>query len=137
MLVKGEIGLNAEVEVGDPAQLIRVYSDHLKPLFTHGASIEVFAEGRVVERNGAAILIELDRLNRSTQIEDGSMLRLPRELKRLEQTYRIQDSLNKKIDPEFFSPSMTTARQKVEEEKPLITSLVFIANMAAFLLLAF
>lgn len=137
LMVKAEIGLNAEVEVGDPAQLIRIFSDHLKPLFTHGASIEVFAEGRVVERNGANILIELDRINRAAVIEDGAMVRLPRELKRLEQSYAIQDSLNKKIDPEFFSPGMTTAKQKVEEQKPLVASLVFIANMAAFLLLAF
>ena len=137
LMVKSEIGLNAEVEVGDPAQLIRIFSDHLKPLFTHGASIEVFAEGRVVEKSGSSILIELDRINRAAVIEEGAMARLPRELKRLEQTYAIQDSLNKKIDPEFFSPGMTTAKQKVEEQKPLVASLVFIANMAAFLLLAF
>jgi hypothetical protein len=137
LLVKAEIGVNAEVDVGDPVQLIRVYSDHLKPLFTHGARIEVFAEGRVVEHTGANLLIELDRMNRATSVEDGTMVRLPRELKRLEQMYSMQDTLNKKIDPEFFSPGMTTAKQKVEEQKPLVASLVFIANMAAFLLLAF
>ena len=137
LLVKAEIGVNAEVDVGDPAQLIRVYSDHLKPLFTHGASIEVFAEGRIVERQGANILIELDRMNRAASVEDGAMVRLPRELKRLEQNYSLQDTLKSKIDPEFFSPGMTSAKQKVEEQKPLVASLVFIANMAAFLLLAF
>ncbi len=137
LMVKAEVGVNAEIEVGDAAQLIRVYSDHLKPLFTHGANIEVFAEGRVVERSGAALLIELDRLNRATSVEDGTMVRLPRELKRLEQMYTLQDSLKTKIDPEFFSPGMTTAKQKVLEQKPLVASLMFIANMAAFLLLAF
>lgn len=137
LLVKAEIGLNAEVDVGDQAQLIRVYSDHLKPLFTHGASIEVFAEGRVVEHNRETVLIELDRMNRSTSVEEGTMVRLPRELKRLQQNYSLQDSLKTKIDPEFFSPGMTTAKQKVEEQKPLVASLVFIANLAAFLLLAF
>ena len=137
LLVKAEVGVNAEIDVGDSAQLIRVYSDHLKPLFTHGANIEVFAEGRVVERSGAALLIELDRLNRATSVEDGTMVRLPRELKRLEQMYALQDSLKTKIDPEFFSPGMTTAKQKVIEQKPLVASLMFIANLAAFLLLAF
>ncbi len=137
LLVKAEVGANAEIDVGDPAQLIRVYSDHLKPLFTHGASIEVFAEGRVVEHTGSTVLIELDRMNRATSVEDGTMVRLPRELKRLEQAYSLKDSLKSKIDPEFFSPGMTSAKQKVEEKKPLVASLVFIANMAAFLLLAF
>jgi hypothetical protein len=137
LLVKAEIGSTAEVDVGDTAQLVRIYSDHLKPLFTHGASIEVFAEGRVVEHSRDNIVIELDRLNRATAIQEGTLVRLPRELKRLEQLYAIQDSLKNKIDPEFFSPGMTTAKQKENEIKPLIASLVFIGNLAAFLLLAF
>lgn len=136
LLVNAEIGLDAEVDVGDGVQLIRVYSDHLKPLFTHGASIEVFAEGRVVEHNQSKIVIELDRLNRSSAITDGTMVRLPRELKRLQQDFAIKDSLNTKIDPEFFSPGMTTAKQEEAETKPLVSSLVFICNLAAFLLIA-
>jgi hypothetical protein len=65
------------------------------------------------------------------------MVRMPRELKRLEQLYSIQDSLRNKIDPEFFSPGMTSQKQREDETKPLISSLVFIGNLAAFLLLAF
>lgn len=137
LLVQAEIGAGAELDVGDPAQLIRVFSDHLKPLFTQGASIEVFAEGRVVERARETITIELDRLNRANAIEEGTLVRLPRELKRLEDLYAIRDSLKSKIDPEFFSPGMTAAKQKEAEVKPLITALVFIGNLAAFLLLAF
>lgn len=137
MLVKAEIGLNAEIEVGDPVQLIRVYSDNLKPLFTNGAAIEVLAEGRVLEHEREMITVELDRLNKAAQIVDGTMVRLPRELKRLEQLYSIEDSLKTKIDPEFFSPGMTTQKQRESETKPLIASLTFIGNLAAFLLLAF
>lgn len=137
LLVKAETGSQTEVEVGDTAQLIRIYSDHLKPLFTHGASIEVFAEGRVVEHTRESLIIELDRLNRATAIQEGTLVRLPRELKRLEDLYAIQDSLKNKIDPEFFAPGMTAAKQKENETKPLIASLMFIANLAAFLLLAF
>lgn len=137
LLVKAEIGAGAEVDVGDAAQLVKVYSDHLKPLFTHGASIEVFAEGRVVEMNKETIVIELDRMNRASVVEEGTMVRLPRELKRLQQFYSLQDSLKTKIDPEFFSPGMTSAQQEQAEQKPLVSSLAFIANLAAFLLLAF
>jgi len=137
LLVRAEIGTTAEVDVGDAAQLVRVYSDTLKPLFTNGASIEVFAEGRVVERQRELVTIELDRLNRAATIEDGTMVRMPKELKRLEQTYALRDNLRNKIDPEFFSPGVTSASQVQKETKPLITSLVFIGNLAAFLLLAF
>jgi hypothetical protein len=137
LLVKAEVGATAEIDVGDPAQLIRIYSDNLKPLFSAGATTEVFAEGRVVEHTRETIVIELDRLNRSQPIREGTLVRLPRELKRVEQLYAIKDSLRGKIDPEFLSPDMTSARQQEEETKPLIASLVFIGNLAAFLLLAF
>jgi hypothetical protein len=136
-LVRAEIGTSAEVDVGDAVQLIRVYSDNLKPLFTHGAAIEVFAEGRVFEKNHEIITIELDRVNRAANIQEGTMVRLPRELKRLEQLYALSDSLKTKIDPEFFSPGMTSAKQREAEFKPLLTSLVFVCNLAALLLLAF
>lgn len=137
LLVKAEIGSQAEVDVGDQVQLIRVYSENIKPLFTSGASIEVFAEGRVVERDREIILVELDRLNRSNSIVEGTLVRLPRELKRLEQLYSMKDNLKNKIDPEFFSPGMTSAKQKEQETRPLVAALAFIGNIAAFLLLAF
>jgi hypothetical protein len=137
LLVKAEIGTGAEVEVGDTVQLVRIYSDHIKPLFTHGASVEVFAEGRVVEQSGESIVVELDRLNRANVIQEGTLVRVPKELKRLQALYAIQDSLKSKIDPEFFTPGMTSAKQEEAETKPLVASLMFVANMAAFLLLAF
>lgn len=137
LLVKAEIGTGTEVDVGDAVQLVRVYSDHIKPLFTHGASVEVFAEGRVVEQSGDSVVIELDRLNRANVIQEGTLVRVPKELKRLQQLYAISDSLKNKIDPEFFSPGMTSAKQEETETKPLVASLMFVANLAAFLLLAF
>jgi hypothetical protein len=137
LLVKAEIGTGTEVDVGDSVQLVRVFSDHIKPLFTHGASVEVFAEGRIVEQQGDSVVIELDRLNRSNVIQEGTLVRVPKELKRLQQLYAISDSLKSKIDPEFFSPGMTTAKQEEGETKPLVASLMFVANLAAFLLLAF
>lgn len=137
LLIKAEIGAGSETDVGDNVQLVRIYSDHIKPLFTHGASVEVFAEGRIVEKSGETIVVELDRLNRANVIQEGTLIRVPKELKRLQQLYALQDSLKNKIDPEFFSPGMTTAKQEEAEKKPLVASLMFVANLAAFLLLAF
>lgn len=137
LLVRAEVGLHAEVDVGDQVQLIKISSESIKPLFAQPSLIEVFAEGRVVEHTGEVLVIELDRLNRATSIQEGTMVRLPRELKRLQQMFAMQDNLKTKIDPEFFSPGMTSAKQQVAELKPLATSLLFIANLAAFLLLAF
>lgn len=137
LMVRAEVGTMAEVDLGDAVQLVRVYSDSLKPMFTHGASIEVFAEGRIVEHDRDSVTIELDRLNRGAVIQEGTMVRLPRELKRLEQLYSLKDNLKSKIDPQFFSPGMTSAKQVESETKPLVASLLFICNVVAFLLLAF
>jgi hypothetical protein len=91
----------------------------------------------VVEQSGESIVVELDRLNRANVIQEGTLVRVPKELKRLQALYAIQDSLKSKIDPEFFTPGMTSAKQEEAETKPLVASLMFVANMAAFLLLAF
>ena len=136
-LVRAEIGSLAEVDVGDAAQLIRITSDSIKPLFASDARQEVFADGHIIARDRETVTIELERLTKANQIREGTLVRLPRELKRLEQLYAIHDSLSTKIDPIFFSPGMTSAKQKVQESKPLITSLAFITNIAAILLLAF
>jgi len=137
LMVRADVGEGADVQIGDPAQLIHIFSDNLKPLFTEGASIQVFAEGRVVERSRETIVIELDRLNKMSSIPEGTLVRLPKEIKRLEELYSIQDSLHNKIDPTFLSPGMTSAKQRVAENKPLLASLAFIGNLAAFLLPAF
>lgn len=137
LLVKAEIGSTSEVDVGDQAQLVRIFSDSIRPLFTETAGLEVFAEGRVVERSGDSVTIEIDRLNRSMNVKEGTLVRFPKELKRLKELYALTDNLKNKIDPEFFNPGMTSAQQEERATKPLITSLTFIANLVAFLLLAF
>jgi hypothetical protein len=137
LLVKADIGLGAEAEVGDPFDLVKITSDHIKPLFTHGANIEVFAEGRIVSIDRETVTAELTRLARTTDVHEKTLVRLPKEMKRLEQLFALSDSLKGKINPEFLSPEMTSAKQEVAENKPLIASVVFIVNLAAFFLLAF
>jgi hypothetical protein len=137
LLVKADVGLSSEVEVGDPVELLHVSSDHIKPLFTHGATVEVFAQGRVVALERDVITVELSRLTRATDIEEKTLVRLPREQKRLQQLYAIADPLKNKISPEFLSSELSSAKQTVAENKPLIASLAFIINLTAFLFLAF
>ena len=137
LLVKANIGLGAEAEVGDPFELIRVTSDHIKPLFTHGASIEVFGEGRIVAIDRETVTAELTRLTRTSDVKEKTLVRLPKEQKRLQQLFALTDSLKNKINPEFLSPEMTSTKQEQAENKPLIASVVFIVNLAAFFFLAF
>lgn len=133
---KAEVGTDAELEVGDEIQLVRVFSDQLKPLFITGSSTEVFAQGRVERIDREIITVQLERVTSVKDIRPDSLVRVPKELKRLKEQFAIRDSLTKKIDPDFFSPELTELDKEVREKKPLFTSLGFIANIAAFLLLA-
>lgn len=137
LMFKADVGLNSEAEVGDPAELIKVKSDHIRPLFTHGATIEVYAQGRIVSVDRENITVEVQRLVRSMEIKEKALVRLPKEKLRLEQQFSMTDPLKNKINPEFISPEITPAKEAVAEHKPLIASVVFIVNLAAVLLFAF
>ena len=137
LLMKADVGLNSEVAVGDAVELVRVKSDHIKPLFTHGATIEVYAQGRVVGIDREIITAEIQRLAKSVTVKEKALVRLPKEMRRLEQQFSLSDPLKNKINPEFISPEITPAKEAIAEHKPLVASLVFIVNLATFLLFAF
>lgn len=137
LLFKADIGLNSEVSVGDQVELIKVKSDHVKPLFTHGATIEVYAQGRVVSIDRETMTGEIQRFSRTNDVKEKALVRLPKEMRRLEQQFSLTDPLKNKINPEFISPEISSTKESVAEHKPLVASLVFIVNIAAFLLFAF
>ncbi len=135
--LKADVGMESQIEVGDQLQVIRIVSDSLKPLFQEYSSIEVIAEGRVMKVNKNIVQVDLDRSIDPRLISEGSLVRIPKEVKRLKESFAIQESLKAQVDPEFLSPRMIELKRQEAEKKPLMTSLGFIANLAAFLLLAF
>ena len=99
--------------------------------------MEVFAEGKVVDINGGVAIAEILRATSVNNIKKFSLVRFPKELKRLKELYALKTSLKRRIAPEYLSPEMTDLDQETQENKPLVASLTFIINIAAFLLLAF
>ena len=132
---KAEISSDADVQVGDKIQLVRVVSDTLKPVFAN-ANVEIYAEGvvDVVERQ--TITVHLKRVSSIGEIKKDSLVRIPKELNRLKDKYALNEELRKNINPEYFSPEMTELDQELRENKPLVTSLSFLGNLALFLLIA-
>jgi hypothetical protein len=133
---QADVGLESSLEIGDQVQLVRIFSDSLKPLFTTAAAPEVFAEGRIVKKDREIITVEIDRVTQLTEIKQGSLLRAPKELQRLKELYSLQQG-NLKVGPEMVSPNLSELRGGEDENKPLAASLSFIANLAVFFLLAF
>ena len=132
-LVQINVGA-ADLEIADPVQIVRIFSDQLKPLFTHSANIEVIAEGKVVKKEKDYFVVELVRYNKINLIKEGSLVRLPKEFKKVQDQYGLTSRL---ADPELIDTGLKSAKEEEKEKRPLILSLTFIANLVAILLLAF
>lgn len=131
-----ELGSDAEVQVGDQIQLIRIVGTSLKPIFVSGGQVEIFAEGLVETVDRQSVIVELKRVSSIDDIKQNSLVRVPKELARLKEKFALQESLRKNINPEYFSPEITPLDQQIQENKPLITSLSFLGNLVLFILLA-
>lgn len=126
----------ADLQIADPVQIVRIFSDQLKPLFTHSANIEVIAEGKVVKKEKDYFIVELVRYNKINLIKEGSLVRLPKELKKVQEQFGVSGS-GRYAEPELIDMGLKSAQEEEKEKRPLILSLTFIANLVAILLLAF
>jgi len=134
---KVDVGVDSSVEVGDQVQFIRVFSDNLKPLFIEGARSEVFAKGRVVTLNRSIVTVEILQVVNLDDVKKLSLVRFPREFKRLRKSYALRTNLQADLGPELLANWTTLADKEVLEKKPLVTSLSFLVNLAIWLVLAF
>ncbi len=126
-----EVGTAAQVDQGDSVQLLRLRLQNLEPLFEGGARAEIFAEGRVLSHEKGVLKVELTRMAEgSGEVTAETLLRVPRELSRLQQQYALRESLGALVDPTYLAPEMSRKRQQEEEKKPLVTSLSFILGLA-------
>jgi len=137
LLARVNLGLTGAVQVGDPVQFIHLYHDTVRPLFTPENNPEVFGDGKVLLIEHDTVTVEILRFAKSSGINEFTLVRFPQELQRLRSMYALSQSAKNTIGTEYFSPEITAVQQDVAERKPLVTTLTFILNMAAFLLLAF
>jgi hypothetical protein len=136
-LAKISMGLNANVSLGDKVQFVRLYHDSVKPLFTPDTAPEVIAEGVVTTADRDSAVVEIQRVSPNTPVREFTLVRLPREFQRLRDSYALNQTVKGTLGTEYYSPEVTAVQQEVAERKPLVMSLAFIANLAAYLLLAF
>ncbi len=133
--VKVDVGEGLHVQVGDVVQLVHVKPKSVEALFS-SADIQVYAEGRVVEVNKQILTVELEKVSDISQVREDSLVRLPTELKRLQDTYVLGGSdLGRMEVGRVKDPNALTASEK--EKKPLVTAVAFLANVAVMLLVAF
>jgi hypothetical protein len=137
LTAKVNIGLNSKIEPGDGVQFIQLFSKNLDPLFGEGASMVITAEGRVLRVENEIATVEISRARDLKDIRELSLVRFPKEFKRLSENLSTGDSLERKISPEIYGPELRELKKQESEKKPLMAAITFIANIAVFLLLAF
>lgn len=137
-LVKMKVGVNSAIAVGDNFQIFRLYSRTMDPLFLEGSYQAIVAEGRVTRREGDDLVVgEILRIKEKEEVNDFALVRFPNEERRLRESLGIGSELDRRIIPEFAQARMQETKRNEEEKRPLMTAIAFIANIAAFLLLAF
>lgn len=133
-----EVGENSSIAIGDHVQWIRLRSDSLRPLFMDGTHIEIFAEGRVTSINRNILTAELLRATRWEDIREFTLVRFPSESQRLREAYGLRSSEEGgRLTSEFLAPGLSGMDREEAEKKPLVATLSFVFNLAAFLILAF
>jgi hypothetical protein len=135
LFIKASLGLNANVAVGDPVNLIRVEAVNFQPLFLDGGRVEIYAEGKVTDVEREVVTIQIERSNKE-KIKELALVRFPKEAVRLQEQLQLRDRL-KNVNGNVLSMEMNPVEEQVREWKPLAAAVTFIVNVAAFLLLAF
>jgi hypothetical protein len=137
LFFKADIGLNTQVAVGDNVQVVRVQAANLNPIFQQGMNIEVYSEGTVVKVDRQIITVQVTHRQEKSEIKADALVRVPDELKRMREAYGMTEDPMKNIGVEMYRTKDDELTDKQKDRKPLVTSLCWIGNLAAILLLAF
>jgi hypothetical protein len=134
--VRADIGSSAQIKVGDPAQLISITARNLLPLYEGGLDLNVLGEGVVTKVDRNVITIEVSRQKENVKFTEGTLVRMPQELRRLQDSYSLNPDLTERAGLQTLNTTATELTREEKETKPLVTSLSFIGNLALVLLLA-
>lgn len=137
LLCQISFSTDININVGDDVQWLHLNVQSFKPLFMGGANLEIYAEGKIVETSQGRATVEVMRVTDLELVKEESLVRFPRELKRVKEHYALRDSIKRRIHPDYFSPDMSDVKLEEEEKRPLATALSFLINAATILLLAF
>jgi hypothetical protein len=134
MLVRVDVGTDAQLKSGDPVELVVLNQLNTQPLFGDGGALKVVAQGVIEKIEGATVTVKVNRLADGVTLKEGTLVRFPDELKRLQDTYLM--SASKMLsENQVLSDSVRKLTPEQEARRPLVTALSFILNMAVVLLL--
>lgn len=130
------IGPNSKLEVDDHAQWVQVTGDVGQAFFNSATKVTVIAEGRIKEIKNDKALIEIEKLTDPSDLKENSLIRFPKELKRLKDLYSENDKVSS-LAPEYLSSELKKSEEFSNDHNSKSTFLIWLTSLAGFILLAF
>lgn len=130
------LGNTSRVEVGDSVQWIEVVGDPSRVFFKDGSQTQVIGEGQVVEIKSDRVLVKILRVRNIEALKENSLVRFPKEIRLLKDVYMHKDR-SAELSSEYLASEMKSIEDVDKRHAPTTTSLAFIFNLVAMILLAF
>ncbi len=130
------VGANSKIEKGDPVQWVEVLGEVGQAFFNSTPRVTVIAEGKVLEVKGERAVVEVEKMRDPTELKENSLVRFPQELNRLKELYSDGDK-SSSLSPEYLSSDVKNASEFSKDHNPTSSALMWIVNIAGFILLAF
>lgn len=130
------VGNTSRVEVGDTVQWVEVVGDPSRVFFKDGSQVQIIAEGQVVEIKSDRILAKISRVRSLDDLKENALVRLPKEVRLLKDVYMHKDR-SADLAPEYLASEMRPVGDVEKRHSSTTTSLAFIFNLVAMILLAF
>lgn len=131
------IGSGSSIKVGDPVQWVKVTGDSSNSFLNSSPVVTTVAEGQVTEIKSDRAVVELTKMSSDSVIVENALIRFPMEVKRLTEMYAGADNATSKLEAEYLTSEMKTVGDFNRDHSESASSLAWILNLVAFVLLAF
>jgi hypothetical protein len=132
---KAFVGNVSKLTVGDDAQWIEVQGETNKAYLGETLQVTVIAEGKIASIQDNNVTIEVMRMKDPQDLKENSLVRFPEEMNRLKELYSGGEKASN-LSAEYLSGEIKNTEEFKKGHNKTSTALLWIANLAGFLLLA-
>ena len=130
------VGNTSKLNIGDDAQWVDVQGETSRAFFGDTLQVTVIAEGKITVIKENIVTIEVDRMKNPDDLIQNSLVRFPEEMNRLKELYSTGEK-SSNLSAEYLSGEIKNTEDFKKGHNKTSTALLWIVNIAGFLLLAF
>ena len=129
------VGNSSKLNVGDDAQWVEVEGETSKVFLGDSLQVSVLAEGKIAAIQENSVTIEILRMKNVKDLKENSLVRFPEEMNRLKDLYSGKEK-SSNLSAEYLSGEIKNTEDFKKGHNSTSTALLWIANIAGFLLIA-